>query len=207
MKPAPQTPHLVSPEKRYRGRFADESLPVVVIACRVCFCRSFAADQSSSGMIRRGGTAVVIHSDAGFSRDTRLPVSGFFTYRKRFHTMRPTYSSLFRIPVPRFAFPYRVLGLHLPPNGPATPCWFNVFAIRFGDCPDTNSRKIRSTIAASVGSISRSPVDTVGSGHRAHGLDSRNRARRRPCRLPRVRAAPGASSPPGPSGTARSSFP
>jgi hypothetical protein len=53
MNPAPQTPHFVSPENRKRGRFADESRPVVVIACRVCFCRPFAADHRSSGMIRR----------------------------------------------------------------------------------------------------------------------------------------------------------
>jgi hypothetical protein len=79
MNPAPQTPHFVRPENKYRGRFAAESLPVVAIAWRVCFCRFFAADQRSSGMIRRWGTSVAIHSDSGFSRDTRLPVSGFFT--------------------------------------------------------------------------------------------------------------------------------
>jgi len=37
----------------------------------LCFCQAFAADHSSSGMIRRCGTTVVIHSDAGFNRDTR----------------------------------------------------------------------------------------------------------------------------------------
>jgi hypothetical protein len=34
----------------------------------------------------------VVHSFDGFSRETRLPVSGFLTYRRRFQTIRPTYS-------------------------------------------------------------------------------------------------------------------
>jgi hypothetical protein len=79
MNPAPHTPHFVSPENRYRGRFAVPSLPVAAIARRVCVWRSFAADYSSSGTIRKCGTSVVIHSEDGFSLDTRLPVSGFFT--------------------------------------------------------------------------------------------------------------------------------
>ena len=55
------------------------SLPVDAIARRVCVWRSFAADHSSSGTIRKCGTSVVILSEDGFSLDTRLPVSGFFT--------------------------------------------------------------------------------------------------------------------------------
>src|SRR5690349_17304469 len=54
-----------------------------------------------------------------------------------------------------------VLGLHFPPNGPATPSRFSVFAICFGERPAANSRKIRSMIAVAAGSISRSPVVTV----------------------------------------------
>lgn len=71
------------------------------------------------------------------------------------------YSSLFGMPVPRFAFPRIVLGLQLPPNGPEIPSIFSRLAIAFGATPATYSRKIRPTIAASVGSISRSPVVTV----------------------------------------------
>ena len=39
-----------------------------------------------------------------------------------------------------------MLGLHAPPNGPATPSRFRFLAICFGDTPATKSRKIRSTI-------------------------------------------------------------
>ena len=79
MNPAPQMPHFVRPENRYCGRFAAPMAPAVFIVCRVCFWRDFAAVQSSSGTIRSSGTSRDIHSDVGLSRDTRFPVSGFFT--------------------------------------------------------------------------------------------------------------------------------
>ena len=135
-------------------------MPAVRMTCRVRACRSLAAVHRSSGTIRRSGTSFTIHSAGGLIRATRLPVSGFLTNRCRFQTRRPTYSSLFSRPVPRFAFPLIVLELHLPPNGPGTASRFKVWAIRFGEWPATNSRNTRSTIAASAGSISRSPVES-----------------------------------------------
>ena len=79
MNPAPQMPHFVRPENRYCGRRAPAGLPAVLTACRLCFWRGFAAVQSSSQHDSQSGTSFRIHSVAGFRRDTRFPVSGFFT--------------------------------------------------------------------------------------------------------------------------------
>ena len=45
---------------------------------RVEACRAFAACHRLSSTMRSSGTSFVIHSDVGFSRATRFPVSGFF---------------------------------------------------------------------------------------------------------------------------------
>ena len=64
----------------------------IAIRChaRISACRAFTWFQSSSSTILSSGTAVVTHSDAGFGRETRLPVSGSLMSRRRFHTSRPT---------------------------------------------------------------------------------------------------------------------
>jgi hypothetical protein len=67
----------VSPEKRYCGRRAFTMLVADASARLVASCRLFAAVHSSSETIRNSGTSLVIHSDRGFSLDTRRPVSGF----------------------------------------------------------------------------------------------------------------------------------
>ena len=51
--------------------------------------RSFTACHSSSSTMRSSGTSATIHSSGGLMRETRLPVSGFFMKRSRFHTSRP----------------------------------------------------------------------------------------------------------------------
>ncbi len=65
MKPPPQDPHCVSPEKRYFGRRA-RTIPALMVY-RVEACRALAACQRSSSTIRSSGTSFVIHSDAGSS--------------------------------------------------------------------------------------------------------------------------------------------
>ena len=77
MNPAPQTPHFVRPENRYCGRFAAPMRPrshrVPCVLTRL---------RSGPEVVRHDpqlGTSRDIHSDVGFSRDTRFPVSGFFT--------------------------------------------------------------------------------------------------------------------------------
>jgi len=111
MKPESHTPHFVRPENRYCGRRARPIFPLSATVRLVTPWRSFAASHSSSLMMRNTGTLFVIHSFAGFNLETRFPVSGFFTYRRRFQTRRPTYSSLLMMPVPRLALPWIVLGL------------------------------------------------------------------------------------------------
>jgi hypothetical protein len=49
-------------------------LPVRVL--RSDFCRALTACHRSLAMIRSSGTSCVIHSDSGFGRETRFPVSG-----------------------------------------------------------------------------------------------------------------------------------
>jgi hypothetical protein len=83
---------------------------------------------------------------------------------------------------------------------------FERLAIAFGATPATYSRKMRSTIAASVGSIPRSPVVTIPPVS-DFTTRRRNRVRRRTCHLRRAREALDASSQLGPSGRARSLFP
>jgi hypothetical protein len=78
MKPEPHTPHFVSPDNRYCGRRARPKVPPSATARLTPFCRSFAESHSSSLMMWSAGTVFVIHSDDGFSPETRFPVSGFF---------------------------------------------------------------------------------------------------------------------------------
>src|SRR5205809_7827298 len=101
--PPPYSAHFVRPEKRYFGRRArlNRFGSPFDVTRRISTCRAFTWFQSSSSTIRSSGTAVVTHSNDEFGRETRLPVSGSLIYRRRFHTSRPTYSSLLRIPVPR----------------------------------------------------------------------------------------------------------
>ena len=80
MNPAPQTPHFVRPEKRYSGRFAEASVPAVRIdvpRARLPFLRR--GPQLVRARSGAPGRSFTIHSADGFIRDTRLPVSGFFT--------------------------------------------------------------------------------------------------------------------------------
>src|SRR5258708_33832818 len=105
MNPAPHLPHLVSPEKKARGLRVLTMLVPVESVRLVSACRCFAEAHRASSTILSSGTSFVPHSEGGFARDTRRPVSGSLMYRSRFHTRRPTYNSLLRIPVPRTELP------------------------------------------------------------------------------------------------------
>ena len=96
-KPAPHSPHFVRPEKRNFGRTNWlKRFP----GCanfhyrRTPRYRVWTACHNSSPMMRSAGTSLTTHSDSGFGRETRFPVSGSFRYRSLFQTMRPIYSSL-----------------------------------------------------------------------------------------------------------------
>jgi hypothetical protein len=97
-------------------------------------CRSFAADHSSSGRIRRRGTSVAIHSDAGLSRDTRLPVSGFFAYRQ-FHNRNRCEAHRSESRCHAWRIRRECSDAKMLPNEPATPSCLSIFAICFGDRP------------------------------------------------------------------------
>ncbi|MCE7876644.1 MAG: hypothetical protein DYH14_04785 [Betaproteobacteria bacterium PRO3] len=92
--------------------------------------------------MRSSGCSVTIHSDSGRGRGSRLPVAGSFTHWRRFQTMRPTYASLFRMPVPSdgpaiaLAVQPRALRVraHVEP-GEGTPSRLSVFAIQRADRP------------------------------------------------------------------------
>jgi hypothetical protein len=51
----------------------------------------------------------------------RRPVSGFFTMRTLFQTIRPSYIALFKMPEPRFGLPSSVDGRQSRPRGGLTP--------------------------------------------------------------------------------------
>src|SRR5688572_26429395 len=90
--PPPHSAHFVRPEKRYFGRRARLNClgSPFDATRRISACRAFTWLHSSSSTIRSSGTTVVTHSDGGFGLETRLPVSGSLTYRRRFQTSRPT---------------------------------------------------------------------------------------------------------------------
>ena len=162
----PQQPQVIRPERRETGRFARCSrfaLPSRVLAgfgpkiSAICFWRARTAFQSASSTIRRCGTSVLIHADSGFGRETRLPVLGSLTKRSRFQTRTPAYSSLLTMPVPRLRWPRMLVSPHARPSGPGVPSLFRSTAMALGLLPEANSRKMRRTISASSGMISRSP--------------------------------------------------
>ena len=89
------------------------------MAARELACCCLTAVQTPSDTMRRHETSIVSHYDAGLSGETRLPVSGFLTYRRRLHSRRPTDNALFRMPVPRLSFPGIVLGSSGRPGDPS----------------------------------------------------------------------------------------
>ncbi len=135
--PPPHSAHFVRPENRYFGRrvWLNRFGSPFDATRRISTCRAFTWFHRSASTIRSSGTAVVTQSDGGFGRETRFPVSGSLTYRRRFHTSRPTYSSLFRSPVPRAGLPCIVLGFQGAQPGPGQHSVFNRFATALGDRP------------------------------------------------------------------------
>src|SRR5262245_28741055 len=83
--PPPHSAHFVRPEKRYFGRRAwlNRFGSPLDATRRISAWRAFTWSQSSSSTIRNSATSVVTQSDGGLSRETRLPVSGSFTYPHR----------------------------------------------------------------------------------------------------------------------------
>ena len=77
----------------------------------------------------------MILTDSGLNRATRLPVSGFLTKRNRFQTIRPIYSSLLRMPLPRRRWPWIVLAAQSLPRGPETFSQLRARAIALGELP------------------------------------------------------------------------
>ena len=63
--------------------------------------------------------------------------------------------------MPRSTWPRIVVFDQGRPPGPATPSRLRSRAVASGLLPDANSRKIRSTILASSGSMARAPAPSV----------------------------------------------
>jgi hypothetical protein len=162
--------------------------------------RALTAFQSLSLTMRRSGTSSIIKWLTSFRRDRRPPVAGSFKNRCRFHTRRPTYSSLLRIPVPRVVWPRIAVSRHARPRRPATPSLLSPLAIARGLRPGAYSSRIRTTTAASASLIFLAPV-WPGTGR------TRSRSRRRTCRCAPAPRGRGGSSERGPSGRARSLCP
>ena len=83
------------------------------------------AFQSSSLTMRSSGTSSITKRLGSFRRDRCRPLAGSFLNPCRFHTRRPMYASLFRMPMPRVKWP-RIVDLdEIPPValnlGPADP--------------------------------------------------------------------------------------
>lgn len=131
--------HLVRPEKRYLGRRRSRKWfsvsPSSLWLRLTARWRSFTDCQRSSSRMQSSGTSCVIHSDSGFIRAWRLPVSGSLRQRWRFQISFPTYISLLRMPLPRFGLPLMVLEPQSPPPGAAMPSLFSSKAIRLADLP------------------------------------------------------------------------
>jgi hypothetical protein len=72
-------------------------------------------------MIRKWGAGTTCQSSRGFGLESRFPVSGFFTIRTLFQTMRPAYNSLKMMPMPRCALPLMVDAFQRVPRGGAIP--------------------------------------------------------------------------------------
>ena len=91
--PPPHSPHFVRPENRYFGRRAwlnrcgspfDATRRIVDLP-RLHLAPQLVVHDAQLRHVGRDP----LPTD-GFGRETRLPVSGSFTYRSRFHTRRPT---------------------------------------------------------------------------------------------------------------------
>jgi hypothetical protein len=78
--------------------------------------------------------------------------------RCRFHTNRPMYISLLRMPAPRVMWPRIVVSRHARPRGPGMPSLLSPMAIARGLRPAAYSSKIRRTTSASASLIFLTPV-------------------------------------------------
>src|SRR5262245_35985303 len=86
--PPPQQPHLIKPEKTRLGARAFCTVAGVALWRRL-FLMACAAFHVASSVMRRCGTSTILYWSFGLGRDRRLRVTGSFTIRTLFQTMRP----------------------------------------------------------------------------------------------------------------------
>jgi hypothetical protein len=98
--PDPHWPHFNRPESKRRDLVVWYRAGPPRSPRRRC-----TAFHVSSLIMRSSGTSATIHSDDGFGRLMRRPFSGFLMKLCRFQTIRPTYSSFWRMPFRRFRLP------------------------------------------------------------------------------------------------------